>query len=97
MTLTGREKVESIILPCCTMHSNHLEEILFTKGDWVEKLYLINKTNKVERIITGENIGPITVPEEYKEWVESLKKKEGVLGEVGLDIEYGGFKEFAKK
>lgn len=63
----------------------------------MEKLNILQEQNVVERIIEGEGIGKIDGQKECKEWAEKLKRKEGVLGEVGLDVDYKDFLAFVAK
>ena len=97
VTVTGREEVESLILPWCAKHFNQSEETPFTDGKWVGALNILEESNKVEAILEGRDIGIGTEHESCQKWIKELKKKPGVTGEVGLDIEYRDFKKFVEK
>ena len=48
-TVRGKEAVESIISPWCKKHFNQSEGKPFTKGEWVQKLNVLNNESEVEK------------------------------------------------
>ena len=96
-TITGRERVEAIIIPWCARHFHQSEETPFTKGEWVRKLNILGEENEVEGIVGGSTVLGDEEPIACAQWIEELKRKGGDTEEVRLEAKYEEFEKFAVK
>ena len=95
--VTGRKEVEDIMVPWCAEHFSQAAETPFAQGKWNDELDILKEGSRVDEILDGKYDGIENEPEEVRQWLEGMKRKEGVAGQVPLRTTFAAFQEFVQR
>ena len=74
----GRDKVEHIMIEWRALHFIQAAETPVDQGRWERRLNILDPANNLEEVFKGEYESPDLEVSECIEWLEGLKRKEGV-------------------
>ena len=94
--VTGRKEVEDVMVPWCAEHFCQAAETPFAQGKWNDELDVLKEGSRVDELLDGKYDGIENEPEEVRQWLEGMKRKEGVEGQVPLRSTFAAFQEFVK-
>ena len=95
--ICGRQEVESVVLPWCEAHFHQASETPFAEGVWRKKLDILSNDGIQEALEKGDLCETNEERVEIKQWIEELRVKEGVQGEVKLETTFEDFRKFARR
>ena len=96
-SITGRKEVEDIMVPWCAEHFNQAAETTFARGKWEKELDILDEASRVEETLEGRYGGIERESGRVRQWLEGLKRKDGVEGMVELKTELGRLRNLLKR
>ena len=86
----------SVVLPWCEAHYRQASETPFAEGVWRKKPDILSNDGIQEALEKGDLCNTNEERVQLKQWIEELWVKEGVQGEVKLEIQFEDFRKFAR-